>query len=66
MKDGEEQCDGSDLGGATCTSIKGAGYFLPSDKALACKSDCTIDTSACTNACMLDVAGSSLDSCVLQ
>ncbi|WP_437554429.1 hypothetical protein WME97_21305 [Sorangium sp. So ce367] len=66
VKGGEEQCDGSDLGGATCTSIMGAGYFLPSRKTLACTNDCAIDTSACTNACILDAPASMLDSCVLQ
>ncbi|WP_437554435.1 hypothetical protein WME97_21320 [Sorangium sp. So ce367] len=66
VKSGEEQCDGSDLDGATCTSIMGPGYFLPSSKTLTCTSDCAIDTSACTNACILDDPASLLDSCVLQ
>jgi hypothetical protein len=66
VKGDDEQCDGSDLGGATCTSIMGAGYFLPSGKTLACKNDCTIDSSTCTNACILDHPGSQLDTCVLQ
>src|SRR6185295_18381322 len=63
---GDERCDGSDLGGATCASIKGAGYFARPGQALGCKPDCTFDTSACTNACILDAPGSTLDSCVLQ
>jgi len=66
VKGGEEQCDGSDLGGATCASVLGAGYFLPPGKALSCKSDCTLDTSSCTNACILDAPDSLLDSCALQ
>jgi hypothetical protein len=66
VKEGEEPCDGSDLGGATCASIKGAGYFLPPGKALVCKGDCTLDTSACSNACALDVPGSLLDACAIQ
>src|SRR5262245_32362689 len=51
--DDGEQCDGADLGGASCASVEGAGYFAPPGKALGCKPDCTFDTSACTNACIL-------------
>jgi hypothetical protein len=39
----QEQCDGSSLGGQTCTTL---GLFKGT---LACKSDCTFDTSKCTN-----------------
>ncbi len=38
-----EQCDGSDLGGATCTSVLGAGY----QGALSCDADCQLDSSGC-------------------
>lgn len=41
VRDGAEQCDGMDLGGATCENQDfGAGP-------LACRSDCTLDTSRC-------------------
>lgn len=40
--EGDEQCDGSDLGGQTCVSL---GYY---GGTLACKADCTFDTSGCT------------------
>jgi hypothetical protein len=63
---GAEQCDDSALGGATCASVQGAGYFALPGNALACKPDCTFDTSGCTNACILDVPESLLDTCVLQ
>lgn len=38
---GDEQCDGTDLDGATCASLGRDGG------ALSCRSDCTYDTSAC-------------------
>lgn len=41
-----EQCDGSDLGGATCESLGFAGGTL------ACSGACTYDTSGCTSACV--------------
>jgi len=41
-----EQCDGSALGGQTCTSITG-GF---TGGILSCKSDCTFNTLACTSA----------------
>jgi len=40
---GTEQCDGSDLGGATCATVVGSG----STGTLACNPDCTFDTSQC-------------------
>jgi len=45
VREGGEQCDGSDLGGQTCQS---QGY---QQGTLACKSDCTFDTSGCSNPC---------------
>jgi hypothetical protein len=42
VRDGNEQCDGSDLGGATCASL---GYTL--DGTLACTAGCGYDTSGC-------------------
>lgn len=63
---GAEQCDGANLGGASCASVKGPGTFALPGKALSCKPDCTFDMSACTNACVLDAPGSALDTCVLQ
>jgi hypothetical protein len=41
--DAGEQCDGADLGGATCAGEGFAGG------ALSCASNCTLDTSGCTN-----------------
>lgn len=43
LVEGTEQCDGTELGGAACTTI--AGDF--SGGALACTDDCTFDTSQC-------------------
>ena len=40
--DGDEQCDGTELGGMTCSAIDG---FDSGE--LACADDCTFDTSAC-------------------
>lgn len=42
-KDGSEECDGADLGGATCASELGAGYI----GSLSCNT-CSLNTSACT------------------
>ena len=42
VKEGSEQCDGSDLGGATCITRGFDGG------ALGCKANCTFDTSTCT------------------
>ena len=44
VKEGGEQCDGSDLGGASCQSL---GY---SGGTLRCRPDCTFDTSGCYTA----------------
>jgi hypothetical protein len=41
IREGSEQCDGSDLGGQTCTSL---GY---SGGTLSCNPDCTFNTSGC-------------------
>jgi 2',3'-cyclic-nucleotide 2'-phosphodiesterase (5'-nucleotidase family) len=41
-QDGDEHCDGADLGGASCVAI---GY---SAGTLACHANCTFDTGACT------------------
>ncbi len=38
-----EQCDGFDLGGATCAALVGANYT----GSIACTSSCTYDTQAC-------------------
>lgn len=43
IQEGSEQCDGSDLGGATCVSLGYAGGTL------SCQADCTFNTSACTS-----------------
>ncbi|MFO0651505.1 MAG: putative metal-binding motif-containing protein [Polyangiales bacterium] len=43
MRDGTEQCDGADLGGATCAS-RGFGAGT-----LRCASNCTFDTTGCGN-----------------
>jgi hypothetical protein len=42
--DGSEQCDGSDLGGATCTDVNPAFE----GGSLTCGSTCTFDASGCT------------------
>ncbi|MCZ2111429.1 MAG: hypothetical protein LC118_18005 [Dehalococcoidia bacterium] len=44
VKNGAESCDGSDLGSASCASVMGAGWT----GSLACKGDCSFNTSACT------------------
>ena len=44
IKEGGEQCDGSDLAGASCTS---QGY---TGGTLSCNSSCTFNASACTSA----------------
>lgn len=49
-----EQCDGADLGGATCDSI-GGGF---TGGALHCSSACAFDTTACTSAPGWDPSGS--------
>ncbi len=44
--DPAEQCDGAALNGADCTSV--GFYFAPG---LACRADCTFDTTGCTGRC---------------
>lgn len=44
IKETGEQCDGSDLGGATCQSLGYPGGTL------SCRADCTFNTSGCTTA----------------
>jgi hypothetical protein len=46
VKDPGEDCDGADLGGATCESLGFTGGTL------ACSPACTYDTSGCTQACV--------------
>ncbi|HKU42400.1 MAG TPA: CAP domain-containing protein [Polyangiales bacterium] len=43
VRSGSEQCDGSDLGGNTCT---GVGF---NGGALSCAADCTLNTAQCTD-----------------
>jgi hypothetical protein len=45
--DGDEQCDGADLAGETCTTLT-AGFAQGGT--LACKADCTFDTTDCRRA----------------
>ncbi len=42
IRQGNEQCDGTDLGGQSCVSLGYAGGTLT------CKADCTFNTSGCT------------------
>jgi len=44
--DGDEQCDGTDLGGLTCTDLTG-GFVPPGQGTLTCKDDCTFDARDC-------------------
>lgn len=44
VRSGDEACDGTDFGGATCKSLTGDPN---STGALACNGDCSIDASAC-------------------
>lgn len=45
VRDGSERCDGADLRGTTCESLRlGTGT-------LACATDCTFDTSGCEEGC---------------
>jgi len=46
-RNGTELCDQSDLGGQTCASL----HFYGQTTGLACKSDCSFDTSGCTGIC---------------
>ncbi len=43
IKNGNEECDGNDFGGKTCSD------FGFSSGSLSCRSDCTVDTSDCYN-----------------
>ena len=43
VREGSEQCDEGDFGGATCTSVAGPPYDGP----LSCFLDCIIDTAYC-------------------
>jgi hypothetical protein len=45
VQDGE-QCDGSDVGGKTCTDL---GYYTPAG--LACDASCQLDVTGCTGMC---------------
>jgi len=47
VRTGTESCDKSDLGGATCADL----HFYGQTIGLACKDDCTFDTSGCQGAC---------------
>ena len=47
VRDGDEKCDGADLGGATCASE--TDQFVRAGT-LACKPDCTFDASDCARA----------------
>jgi hypothetical protein len=50
--DPDEDCDGEELGSATCASV-GAG----NEGELACTDDCEFDTSHCVDTCGLDAYG---------
>ncbi|MBI1814979.1 MAG: hypothetical protein HYR72_08385 [Deltaproteobacteria bacterium] len=45
LKNGSDQCDGGDLGGATCVSLGFSGGTL------ACSGSCVLDTSSCVAEC---------------
>jgi hypothetical protein len=44
--DGDESCDGADVGGATCTEMT-AGYVPPGQGVVGCLPDCRFDLSDC-------------------
>ncbi|MFH0901790.1 MAG: hypothetical protein V2A73_14265, partial [Pseudomonadota bacterium] len=44
LKEPQEECDGIEVGGATCTSL---GYY---EGSLSCKTDCTFDLTECAAA----------------
>ena len=46
VREGMEQCDGTDLGGADCSSAAAPGWV----GVLACSSNCTFDIAACRQA----------------
>jgi len=47
QREGTEECDGTELGGATCTSVMDSGYT----GALGCSSTCKFDVSLCIAPC---------------
>jgi hypothetical protein len=47
VRSGAEECDGSDLGGQTCSDL----HFYGQTIGLACNADCTLDTTGCTGVC---------------
>jgi hypothetical protein len=47
VRDGTDACDGTDFGESTCTTVTGG--FAPGGT-LACKADCTLDTTDCRRA----------------
>jgi hypothetical protein len=47
IKSAAEECDGDDLGAATCAS---EGFYVTTT-GVVCNSDCTLDVSGCTGAC---------------
>jgi hypothetical protein len=47
VRDGDEDCDGADLGGATCATVTGG--FVQSGT-LTCNPDCTFNTADCRRA----------------
>ncbi|PJA83131.1 MAG: hypothetical protein CO146_01725, partial [Candidatus Nealsonbacteria bacterium CG_4_9_14_3_um_filter_37_29] len=51
IKEGSEQCDGSDLAGQSCTT---EGY---TGGTLSCSASCTFNTSACTTAAPAPASG---------
>jgi hypothetical protein len=55
VKNGSEQCDAADFGGATCQSILGSAKACGT---LACNANCTLDASGCTLACGGGTGGS--------
>ena len=46
IRDSGEQCDGTDLGGATCQS---QGFYCFTGSGIACNANCTFNTSACVS-----------------
>jgi hypothetical protein len=63
IREGNEKCDGTNLGGATCSGVLGAGYT----GTLKCFSGlCTFDTSLCVAPCTCSDDGNicTTDSCI--
>jgi len=50
LRDGVEECDGRDLGGADCASLGYPGLGVPT-----CTSDCTLEASSCAACSMMGV-----------